>query len=129
MTCRGCKGQRGAGWGIRWMLAGSAGGIERNLTVPYKHYALRSVLIAALLPAITAGLTNSEEPALVEQTLQAIRDCMARSPARKETGKNRRARPSIADIRDKRLLRICDSGLKIKVLSKISRKQEKFDEI
>jgi len=49
--------------------------------MPYNDYALRSVLIAALLPAISVGLTNSAEPALVEQSLQAIRDCMARSPA------------------------------------------------
>ena len=63
------------------MLADSAGGIERSLTMPYNHYALRNVLIAALLPAISVGLTSSEEPALVEQSLQAIRDCMVRSPA------------------------------------------------
>jgi len=49
--------------------------------MPNKHYALRSVLIAALLPAISVGFTNSAEPAPVEQTLGAIRDCMARSPA------------------------------------------------
>jgi len=42
--------------------------------MPYKHYALRSVLIAALLPAISVGFTSSAEPALMEQSLQVIRD-------------------------------------------------------
>ena len=46
--------------------------------MPDKYHALRSVLIAALLPAIFAGKMDS---ALTEQTLQAIEDCMARSPA------------------------------------------------
>ena len=49
--------------------------------MPYKHYALRSILIAALLPAISVGFTSSAKPALMEQILQAIRDCMVRSPA------------------------------------------------
>ena len=49
--------------------------------MPYKHYALRSVLIAVLLPAVSVGFTSSEEPAMVEQSLGAIRDCMVRSPA------------------------------------------------
>jgi len=49
--------------------------------MPHKHYALRSILIAALLSAISVGFTSSAKPALVEQILQAIRDCMARSPA------------------------------------------------
>jgi len=47
----------------------------------YKHYALRSVLIAALLPAISVGFKSSARPALMEQTIGAIRDCMVRSPA------------------------------------------------
>jgi len=46
-----------------------------------KYHALRSILIAALLPAILAGKMVSAEPALTEQTLEAIRNCMARSPA------------------------------------------------
>jgi len=46
-----------------------------------KYHVLRSVLIAALLPAIFAGKMGSAEPALTEQTLQAIEDCMAHSPA------------------------------------------------
>jgi len=45
-----------------------------------KYPALRIVLIAALLPAIFAGKMGSEKPALTEQTLQVIADCMARSP-------------------------------------------------
>jgi len=49
--------------------------------MPDKYHALRSVLIGALLPAIFAGKMGSAEPALTGQTLQAIRDCMARSPA------------------------------------------------
>lgn len=49
--------------------------------MPDKYHALRSVLIAALLPGIVAGMMGSPEPALTEQTLQAIKDCMARSPA------------------------------------------------
>jgi len=48
--------------------------------MPYKHYAFRSVLIAALLPAISVGFTSSAKPTPMEQTLQAIRDCMVRSP-------------------------------------------------
>ena len=79
MTCKGYKEPHGAGWDIRWTLPDSAAGIERNLTMPYKHYALQSVLIAALLPAISVGFTNSAKPVLMEQALQAIRDCMARS--------------------------------------------------
>jgi len=49
--------------------------------MPDKYYALRSVLIAALLPAISVGFTSSAKPPVVEQTLQAIEDCMVRSPA------------------------------------------------
>ena len=62
------------------LLPDSAGGIERSLEMPDKYYALRSVLIAALLPGIIARVTGSAELALTEQSLQAIRDCMARSP-------------------------------------------------
>jgi len=46
-----------------------------------KYHALRSVLIAALLPAIFAGKMGSAEPALTEQILEAIQNCMAQSPA------------------------------------------------
>ena len=49
--------------------------------MPDKYHALRSVLIAALLPPIVAGKMGSAEPALTEQTLKVIEDCMARSPA------------------------------------------------
>jgi len=49
--------------------------------MPDKYYALRSVLIAALLPGIIARVTSSAELALTEQSLQAIEDCMASSPA------------------------------------------------
>ena len=48
--------------------------------MPNTYYALRSVLIAALLPAIIARVTSSAEPVLMEQSLQAIEDCMAHSP-------------------------------------------------
>jgi len=72
MTCKGCKGQPGAGWGIRWTLADSAGGSERSLEVPDKYYALRSVLIAALLPAIAAGLTSSEGPGMTVKKHQSL---------------------------------------------------------
>ena len=40
--------------------------------MPDKYYALRSVLIAALLPAITAGLTNSEEPGMTVKKHQSL---------------------------------------------------------
>ena len=49
--------------------------------MPDYCHTLRNVLIALLLPAIAAGLTNSAEPAPVEQTLWAIQDCMGRSLA------------------------------------------------
>jgi len=51
--------------------------------MPYNHYALRGVVIAALLPAVSVrvGFTSSAQPALMEQSLGAIRDCMVRSPA------------------------------------------------
>ena len=49
--------------------------------MPDKYYALRSVLIVALLPGIIARVTSSAELALTEQTFQTIRDCMVRSPA------------------------------------------------
>ena len=49
--------------------------------MPDKYHALRGVLIAALLPAIFAGKMDSAESALTGQTLKAIEDCMARSPA------------------------------------------------
>ncbi len=78
---RGCKGQHGAGWGIRRTSPDSAGGSERSLEMPDKYYALRSVLIAALLPGIIARVTSSAELALTEESLQAIEDCMAGSPA------------------------------------------------
>ena len=45
-----------------------------------KYHALRIVLIAALLPVIVAGKTDSAGPNQTEQTLQAISNCMARSP-------------------------------------------------
>ena len=45
-----------------------------------KYHALRILLIISLLPAIVAGKMDSAEPALTEQTVQAIEDCMARSP-------------------------------------------------
>jgi hypothetical protein len=49
--------------------------------MPEKYHFLRIALIAALLPAIVGGKTGPEDPALTEQTLEAIRNCMARSPA------------------------------------------------
>ena len=49
--------------------------------MPDHHRTLRNALITALLPAIASGSVNSSQPALIEQTLCAIRDCMARSPA------------------------------------------------
>jgi len=49
--------------------------------MPDYHRTLRNVLITALLTVIAAGSTKSAQPALIEQTLGAIRDCMARSPA------------------------------------------------
>jgi len=47
----------------------------------HKHHALRSALIVALLPAIVGKVIGSAEPALMERTLEAIRDWMVRSPA------------------------------------------------
>ncbi|MDT8302630.1 MAG: hypothetical protein RQ760_14190 [Sedimentisphaerales bacterium] len=49
--------------------------------MPDKYHAFRGVLIALLLPAVFAGKMGSAEPALTEQTLQAIEDCMYRSPS------------------------------------------------
>jgi len=49
--------------------------------MPDKYHALRSVLIAALLPGMVARVTGSAKPAPADQTLKAIQDCMARSPA------------------------------------------------
>ena len=49
--------------------------------MPYKYHPLRSLLIVALLMGIVAIVTSSAELTPVEQTLQAIDDCIARSPA------------------------------------------------
>ena len=46
-----------------------------------KYHALQSAIIAVLFLGIVAGKMDSAESALIEQTLQAIEDCMARSPA------------------------------------------------
>jgi len=46
-----------------------------------KYHVLAILLIAALLAAILAGKMDSAESALIEQTLEAIRNCMSRSPA------------------------------------------------
>lgn len=81
MTCKGCKRPRGVGWGIRRTLPDGAGGIERSLAMQHKHTALRSVLIAFLLPGIVVGMTGPPKPAPADQTLKAIEDCMAGSPA------------------------------------------------
>lgn len=47
----------------------------------YKHHALRSTVIVALLPGMVGRAIGPPEPALAEQTLAAIQDGMARSPA------------------------------------------------
>lgn len=49
--------------------------------MPDKYHALRSAVIAALLPAIVAGKMGPAGSALTEQTLEAIQNCMAQSPA------------------------------------------------
>ncbi len=48
--------------------------------MPDKYHALRSVLIVALLPGMVARVSSSAKPAPADQTLKAIRDCMADSP-------------------------------------------------
>ena len=46
-----------------------------------KYHALRSIVITLLLSSIAIGVTgSSEKPVPAEQTLEAIRDCMDRSP-------------------------------------------------
>lgn len=45
-----------------------------------KYHALQSLLIAALLSAAFEGKTNYARPTLIEQTLQAIQECMVRAP-------------------------------------------------
>lgn len=55
-------------------------GIERNLEMSDKDYALRSILIIALFWAITAGMAKSTELSLTDKTLQAIENCMSRTP-------------------------------------------------
>lgn len=47
----------------------------------YKHDALRSALIVALLPGIMAKAIGSAQVTLTERTLAAMRDWMVRSPA------------------------------------------------
>jgi len=47
----------------------------------YKHHTLRSALILALLTGIICKAVGSVEPALMERTLEGIRDRMVRSPA------------------------------------------------
>ena len=49
MTYRGCKRPRGAGWGIRWTLADSAGAIERNL-ITYPNNPLYSGRLQSPMP-------------------------------------------------------------------------------
>ncbi|MBC8216861.1 MAG: hypothetical protein H8E73_00195 [Planctomycetes bacterium] len=49
--------------------------------MPDKYHALRIAVVAALLPAIAAAKVDSAGAAVTEQTLEAIRDCMAQSPA------------------------------------------------
>jgi len=45
------------------------------------HHALRSVLIIALFWGILAGITKTDEISLTNQTLQAIEDCISRTPS------------------------------------------------
>jgi len=45
------------------------------------HHALRSILIIALFWGILAGITKSAELSLTDQTLQAIEDCISRTPS------------------------------------------------
>ena len=44
-------------------------------------YVLRSILILTLFSGAESRVTSSEEPTLSYQTLEAIQDCMSRSPA------------------------------------------------
>ena len=55
--------------------------IQGLLTMTYKHHTLRSALIVALLTGIICKAVGSVEPALMERTLAAIQDWMARSAA------------------------------------------------
>ena len=48
--------------------------------MPDKYHALRSVIIASLLPTAFAGKIGSAGPTLTEQTLETIQKCMAQSP-------------------------------------------------
>jgi len=49
--------------------------------MPDKYHALRCIMIVALFWGIAVGVTSSEKPAPADQALEAIRYCMARSPA------------------------------------------------
>ena len=49
--------------------------------MPDKYHALRSAVVAVLLPAAFAGKMDSAGPTLIEETLEAIQNCMAQSPA------------------------------------------------
>jgi hypothetical protein len=54
-------------------------GIEGNLVMSYKHYALLSALVVAFLPGMVGKAIGSAEPNMIEQTLAAIQDCVADS--------------------------------------------------
>ena len=45
-----------------------------------KYNAIVILLTISLAAAISTGKTESQDPSLTEQTFQAIKDCMARSP-------------------------------------------------
>jgi hypothetical protein len=54
---------------------------EGSLNMLQKYHTLRSALVAALLAASLAANTYPARRGLVEQTLQAIQECMVRAPA------------------------------------------------
>jgi len=54
--------------------------VERSLEMGNKYHALVILVIISLLSAISIGKIAPVEPALTTQTLQAIANCMARTP-------------------------------------------------
>ncbi len=62
-------------------LKDCAGQGERSLDMPDKYHALRCTILVGLLCGTLLMPTYSGEFAGIKETLQAIQDCMARSPA------------------------------------------------
>jgi len=49
--------------------------------MPDKYHAHRCIVITLLLSSIAVGVTSSEKPVPTEQILEAIEDCISRTPS------------------------------------------------